>query len=192
MDDPQKRCIRETIALCSSQGLDFTMSELAARLGMSKKTLYVLFESKEALLLATVDSMFDEVKVSEAQILARQDLSLAEKIRRLVVVLPDSYQTLDWTRLQGVEEKHPVVYRRIRQRLETGWEPTLDLLRQGVEQGVLRPFEPGLFRAVVEGAIEHFLSSDALEREGLGYVQAMDGMMDLLLEGILTRREEKA
>lgn len=192
MDDPRKRCIRETIALCSGQGLDFTMSELAARLGMSKKTLYVLFESKEALLLATVDSMFDEVKVSEAQILARQDLSLAEKIRRLVVVLPDSYQTLDWTRLQGVEEKYPVVYRRIRQRLETGWEPTLDLLRQGVEQGVLRPFEPGLFRAVVEGAIEHFLSSDALEREGLGYVQAMDGMMDLLMEGILTRREDKA
>lgn len=192
MDDPRKRCIQETIVLCSGQGLDFTMSELAARLGMSKKTLYVLFESKEALLLATVDSMFDEVKVSEAEILARQDLSLAEKIRRLVVVLPDSYQTLDWTRLQGVEEKYPVVYRRIRQRLETGWEPTLDLLRQGVEQGVLRPFEPGLFRAVVEGAIEHFLSSDALEREGLGYVQAMDGMMDLLMEGILTRQEEKA
>lgn len=192
MDDPRKWCIQETIALCSGQGLDFTMSELAARLGMSKKTLYVLFESKEALLLATVDSMFDEVKVSEAEILARQDLSLAEKIRRLVVVLPDSYQTLDWTRLQGVEEKYPVMYRRIRQRLETGWEPTLDLLRQGVEQGVLRPFEPGLFRAVVEGAIEHFLSSNALEREGLGYVQAMDGMMDLLMEGILTRREEKA
>ena len=175
MDDPRKRCIQETIVLCSGQGLDFTMSELAARLGMSKKTLYVLFESKEALLLATVDSMFDEVKVSEAEILARQDLSLAEKIR-----------------LQGVEEKYPVVYRRIRQRLETGWEPTLDLLRQGVDQGVLRPFEPGLFRAVVEGAIEHFLSSDALEREGLGYVQAMDGMMDLLMEGILTRREDKA
>lgn len=192
MDDARKRCILETIALCSSQGLDFTMSELAARLGMSKKTLYVLFESKEALLLATVDAMFDEVKVSEAEILGRGDLSLAEKIRRLVVVLPDSYQTLDWTRLQGVEEKYPAMYRRIRQRLETGWEPTLDLLRQGVEQGVLRPFEPGLFRAVVEGAIEHFLSSDALEREGLGYVQAMDGMMDLLMEGILTRREEEA
>ena len=111
MDDTRKRCIRETIALCSGQGLGFTMSELAARLGMSKKTLYVLFESKEALLLATVDSMFDEVKVSEAEILARRDLSLAEKIRRLVVVLPDSYQTLDWTRLQGVEEKYPVVYR---------------------------------------------------------------------------------
>lgn len=192
MDDARKKCIRETIALCSSQGLDFTMSELAARLGMSKKTLYVLFENKEALLLATVDAMFDEVKVSEAEILARDDLNLAEKIRRLVVVLPDSYQALDWTRLQGVEEKYPAMYRRIRQRLETGWEPTLDLLRQGMEQGVLRPFGPGLFRAVVEGAIEHFLSSDALEREKLGYVQAMDGMMDLLMEGILTRREDEA
>ena len=192
MDQARQKCIDCAIQLCSSQGLDFTMSQLAAQLGMSKKTLYVLFDSKEALLLAVVDTMFDAVKADEAKILARQDLSLADKVRQLVVVLPDSYQTLDWTRLQGVEEKYPVVYRRIRQRLETGWEPTLDLLRQGVEQGVLRPFEPGLFRAVVEGVIEHFLSSNALEREGLGYVQAMDGMMDLLMEGILTRREDKA
>ena len=192
MDQARQKCIDGAIQLCSSQGLDFTMSQLAARLGMSKKTLYVLFDSKEALLLAVVDTMFDAVKADEAKILARQDLSLAEKVRQLVVVLPDSYKNLDWSRLQGVEEKYPAVYGRIRQRLETGWEPTLDLLRQGVEQGVLRPFEPGLFRAVVEGAIEHFLSSNALEREGLGYVQAMDGMMDLLMEGILTRREEKA
>ena len=52
-------------------------------------------------------------------------------------------------------------------------------------EGVLRPFSPGLLRAVVEGAIEHFLSSDALERENLEYVQALDGMMDLLMVGIV-------
>lgn len=191
MDDPRKRCIQETIALCSSQGLDFTMSQLAARLGMSKKTLYVLFDSKEALLLAVVDTMFDAVKADEAKILARQDLSLADKVRQLVVVLPDSYKNLDWSRLQGVEEKYPAVYGRIRQRLESEWEPTLELLRQGMEQGELRPFQPGLLRAVVEGAMEHFLSSDALQREGIGYVQALDGMMDLLMEGILAKGDDK-
>lgn len=190
MDKAREKCIREAIALCSEQGLDFTMSQLAARLGRSKKTLYVLFDSKEALLLATVDAMFDEVKASEADVLARADLDLAAKVRRLVVVLPDSYQTLDWARLRGVEEKYPAVYRRIRQRLESGWEPTLELLRRGMDEGVLRPFEPGLLRAVVEGAIEHFLATDALEREGLDYVQALDGMMDLLMNGILVQREE--
>lgn len=191
MNEAREKCIQQTIALCSSYGLDFTMSQLAAQLGMSKKTLYLLFESKEALLLATVDSMFDAVKVSEAQILAQQDLTLAEKVRRLVVVLPDSYKTLDWSRLQGVEEKYPAVYQRIRQRLESGWEPTLELLRQGIAAGVLRPFSPGLLRAVVEGAIEHLLSSDALERENLEYVQALDGMMDLLMDGILANRRSE-
>lgn len=191
MDQTRQKCIDCAIQLCSSQGLDFTMSQLAARLGMSKKTLYVLFDSKEALLLAVVDAMFDAVKADEAKILARQDLSLAEKVRQLVVVLPDSYKNLDWSRLQGVEEKYPAVYGRIRQRLESEWEPTLELLRQGMEQGELRPFQPGLLRAVVEGAMEHFLSSDALQREGIGYVQALDGMMDLLMEGILAKGDDK-
>ena len=188
MDQTRQKCIDCAIQLCSSQGLDFTMSQLAAQLGMSKKTLYVLFDSKEALLLAAVDAMFDAVKADEAKILARQDLSLADKVRQLVVVLPDSYKGLDWSRLQGVEEKYPAVYGRIRQRLESEWEPTLELLRQGMEQGELRPFQPGLLRTVVEGAMEHFLSSDALQREGIGYVQALDGMMDLLMEGILAKR----
>lgn len=191
MDQARQKCIDCAIQLCSSQGLDFTMSQLAAQLGMSKKTLYVLFESKEALLLAAVDAMFDAVKADEAKILARQDLSLADKVRQLVVVLPDSYKNLDWSRLQGVEEKYPAVYGRIRQRLESEWEPTLELLRQGMEQGELRPFQPGLLRAVVEGAMEHFLSSDALQREGIGYVQALDGMMDLLMEGILAKGDDK-
>ena len=191
MDRVRQKCIDCAIQLCSSQGLDFTMSQLAAQLGMSKKTLYVLFDSKEALLLAVVDTMFDAVKADEAKILARQDLSLADKVRQLVVVLPDSYKNLDWSRLQGVEEKYPAVYGRIRQRLESEWEPTLELLRQGMEQGELRPFQPGLLRAVVEGAMEHFLSSDALQREGIGYVQALDGMMDLLMEGILAKGDDK-
>lgn len=191
MDELREKCIHQTIQLCSSQGLDFTMSQLAAQLGISKKTLYVLFESKEALLLEVVNYMFDRVKASEAELLARQDLDLAEKLCRLVVVMPDSYKTLDWRRLQGVEEKYPAVYRQIRQRLESGWEPTLELLRQGMAEGVLRPFEPGLLRAVVEGTIEHLLASDALEREGLDYVQALDGMMDLLMDGIRKREEEK-
>ena len=107
MDQARQKCIDCAIQLCSSQGLDFTMSQLAAQLGMSKKTLYVLFDSKEALLLAVVDTMFDAVKADEAKILARQDLSLADKVRQLVVVLPDSYKNLDWSRLQGVEGKIP-------------------------------------------------------------------------------------
>ena len=185
MNEARGKCIRQTIDLCSNYGLDFTMSQLASQLGMNKKTLYLLFDSKEELLLATVDFMFDAVKVSETQVLARQDLTMTEKIRRLIVVLPDSYKTLNWKRLQGVEEKYPAVYRRIRHRLESGWESALELLRQGMAEGVLRPFAPGLLRAVVEGAIEHFLSSDALERENLEYVQALDGMMDLLMDGIV-------
>ncbi len=191
MDTPRDRCIQATIQLCSSQGRDFTMSQLAASLGMSKKTLYVLFPSKEALLLEMVDAMFCQVKESETALLADSTLPLAQKVRRLVVVLPESFKALNRSRLQGVEQRYPAVYRRIRLHLESGWEPTLALLWQGMEAGVFRPFSLGVFRSMVEGSIEYFLASGALQREGLDYVQALDQMMELLLEGILAKQEEQ-
>ncbi|WP_367923987.1 TetR/AcrR family transcriptional regulator [uncultured Ruthenibacterium sp.] len=190
MDALRDKCIQATFQLCSQEGLDFTMSALAARLGVSKKTLYVLFDSKESLLLEMVEVMFAQVKQSEAQVLADSSLSLTEQIRRLVIVLPESFKTLNWSRLQGVEEKYPTVYRSICQHLESGWAPTLELLERGIQTGELRPFSIGIFRSVVEGSMEYFLSSDALAREGIDYVNALEQMMDLLMEGIVQKQEE--
>ena len=55
MEELREKCILHTLALCSEYGMRFTMSELAAGLGVSKKTLYVLFPDKEALLTDAVD-----------------------------------------------------------------------------------------------------------------------------------------
>lgn len=182
-----ERCLEKTMELVSGQGTHFTMSELAASLGISKKTLYQMFASKEELLLAVAEHGFAQIKRCEQQILDDSTLSLSEKIRRLIIVLPEQYQKVDWYRVEVVAEKYPSVYRCIRRHLETGWEPTLALLQQGIDEGVLASFSLTVFQGVVIGSMEYFLTAPSFPESGITYQQALDAMMDILMKGIERR-----
>ena len=44
-----------TLKAFNEKGLKFTMDDIAEKLGMSKKTIYTVFEDKESLFLDMVD-----------------------------------------------------------------------------------------------------------------------------------------
>src|SRR5690349_12048205 len=58
-----------------------TMDELAAELGMSKKTLYVHFPSKAALMAAVIDDLSREIRASADALFGNRQLNFAEKLR---------------------------------------------------------------------------------------------------------------
>lgn len=182
-----ERCLEKTMELVSEQGTHFTMSGLATALGVSKKTLYQMFDSKEELLVAVAEHGFAQIKRCEQQVLRDPTLTLTEKIRRLVIVLPEQYQKVDWYRIEVVAEKYPAVYRCIRRHLETGWEPTLALLQQGIDEGVLAPFSLPVFQGMVIGSMEYFLTAPAFPQSGMSYQQALDAMMEILMKGMERR-----
>ena len=54
-----------TIKVFNQKGLKFTMDDVAKTLGMSKKTIYTVFDDKESMFYDMVDYMFDRIKESE-------------------------------------------------------------------------------------------------------------------------------
>ncbi len=185
--DARERCMEAAIALASAQGAGFSMNELASSLSMSKKTIYQLFDSKEALLVQAVDYGFARVKRSEAQVLAQEGLTLPERLKRLVVVLPEEFTKVNWYQIAAVSEKFPAVSERVRMHLESGWEATIALIEQGIASGELRPISIPVFKSTVVGAIEYFLSGNGEELGGLTYEQALSEMIDLLMLGAQAR-----
>ena len=183
----REQCLEMTLSYLSSKGLKFTMSELATSLGMSKKTIYQLFPSKEELLMAVVENGFGKVKQCENEIIQDKSLSLTEKIHRLIIVLPEQYRDMNWYRMEEVAEKYPKVYKKIQKHLESDWEPTLHLLQEGIEQGLLRKISLPVFQSMIEGSMEHFLTSSKLKEEGISYGEALDEMMTILMSGIERR-----
>ena len=86
-----------------------------------------------------------------------------------------------------LDERYPAVAARVREHLENGWEPTLALLEQGMEQGVLRRVSLPILQRMISASIEDFLADRTLEQQGITYTQALDEMVAILWEGIAVR-----
>lgn len=177
-----------TIAVFNQKGLKFTMDDIARQLGMSKKTIYTVFDDKESLFLDMVDYLFDSIKESERQVVEDDTLGTLEKVRKILGVMPESYRNIDFRQLYPLKEKYPRTYVKVQERLETGWETTIGLIEQGIEEGVIRPVEIPLVKLMLEAALERFFQSDILLQHNISYHDALDQVVDILVNGIAVRK----
>lgn len=181
------RVLEGAIRVFDRRGLKFTMADLAAEMGMSKKTLYVLFAGKEDLLLCMVDHCFASIKEAEEKVLRDPSLDTAERLRRVLGVLPEVYDSIDMTKLSELADRYPRVYERVRQRLESDWEGTISLLEKGMAEGTVRPVSIPIFKLMFESSLERFFREEALREAGLSYRQGLSEVVSILVEGILVR-----
>lgn len=178
--------LNATIAVFQEKGLKFTMDDLAKQQGISKKTIYTVFPHKDDLFLAMVDYLFDGIKESEAAVVADESLTTVEKLRRILGVMPDSYEQVDFRKLYVLKDKYPAIYERVEERLETGWETTLALMEQGIREGVIRPVKLPLVKMMMEASLEQFFQRDILVRTGITYAEGLQEVVNILVDGILT------
>ena len=94
-------------------GLRFTMQQAAAMMHISKKTIYAVYPSKEALLLDMVDDAFTRIHARKQRILDGPG-TLAEKLRAVIIALPEEYTALDLQQMDLLDEKYPRVAARVR------------------------------------------------------------------------------
>lgn len=185
--DIKETILEGTLQAYRQKGIKFTMDDIAGILGMSKKTIYTVFTDKEALFLAMVDYLFDKIKVCEQEIMDHKTMSTTEKLRRILGVMPDVYQDVDFGQLYVLKEKYPKTYAQVEKRLETGWESTILLLEKGMEEGVLRPIKIPVFKTMMEAALEEFFQRDILVRNQISFTEALNEVVGILIDGITVR-----
>lgn len=173
-----------TIKAFNKKGLKFTMDDIAKTLGISKKTIYTVFSDKESMFFAMVDYMFDHIKESERHIVEDETLSTIEKIRQILGVMPESYRNVDFHKLYQLKDKYPDVYKQVERRLETGWEETIALLEQGMEEGCIRQVHIPIAKMMLEASLEQFFQRDVLIRNKITYIDALNEVVDILMDGI--------
>ncbi len=177
-----------TIAVFNQKGLKFTMDDIARQLGISKKTIYTVFADKESLFLCMVDYLFDSIKECERQVTEDESLSTLEKVRKILGAMPERYRNIDFRQLYPLKEKYPSIYAKVQERLETGWEGTIALIEQGIREGVIRPVPIPLVKLMLEAALEQFFQSDILLRVDISYSQALEEIVEILVDGIAVRK----
>lgn len=179
--------LEATILVFNEKGLKFTMDDIAGKVGMSKKTIYTVFCDKETLFLETVDFCFDKIKASEEEVLKDETHTTVQKIRRILGVLPEGYRDIDYQKLYILKDKFPKIYQKVEQRLESGWESTIQLLEQGMREGSVRKINIPVYKLMLEATIEQFFQRDVLIQNGLYYSEALEEVVNILVDGIIVQ-----
>lgn len=172
----------------NEKGAKLTLADISKHLKISKKTIYTVYSDKETLLKAMIDTGFQTIKDCEKEIYHHPTMDTLEKIRQIIIVLPDRYKQIDFRKFITIKEKYPKLYKSIQGHIESGWELTETLLRQGVEEGVVRDIPIPILRCMIEASIEKFLEMDL---PGYVYTQNLETMMDILLLGIVDQKRRE-
>ena len=185
--EQRKKILDATLRVFNRKGLKFTMDDIAAELSMSKKTIYTVFHNKETLFFQMVDYCFDSIKEGEQAILTDTSLKTVDKIRKILGVLPEGYKDIDFRNLYQLKDKYPKIYHKVEERLETGWENTIALFQQAMEEGEIRPVNIIVIKTMLEATIEQFFQRDVLITNSISYGDALQETVDIIVDGIVSK-----
>ncbi len=184
MENLRKSIMDSVINQFNQKGMKFTMDDISRELHISKKTIYKEFDDKDELFFATVDYGFAAIKEKEAEIIRDDSLDIVDKLSKVIVCLPDSYRNIDFRMVYQLRDKYPNVYNRVAGRIESDWEETEKLLRQAMDMGRLKKVPIPVVKLTIEGAIEKFLSTEELSKTDLSYEDALNEMIDIIINGL--------
>lgn len=178
------RILDEAAEQYDKKGIKFTMDDLARSLGMSKKTIYSVFEDKRSIMTETIDRFFDEALIEEEMILNDHSLSITEQLKSIIGRVPERYTQNDISQLYVLKEKYPSVYRHWQRCREDYWEGVEMLVSKGIEQGEIRPVSIPILKTMFQSTIEQFFQDDVLVKNRISYRQALCEVASMLVDGI--------
>ncbi len=179
------RILDEAAKQFDKKGIKFTMDDLARSLGMSKKTIYTVFEDKRSIMTDTIDRFFDEALLEEEMILNDESLTIPQQLKAIIGRVPERYTQNDITQLYVLKEKYPSVYRHWQHCRENYWEGVGLLITRGIEQGEFRPVSLPILKTMFQSTIEQFFQDDVLIKNKISYRKALEEVASILVDGII-------
>ena len=169
----------------NEQGTKFTMNQLAMRLGMSKRTLYEHFESKEVLIEAIVDAVILDLKQQRQEIVDNDSLGVREKLIAMLSVRPKVFpHTEDRVKLD-LKRQYPGLWKRAHESTEDQWNMIDDVLRDGINQGLFRPVFVPVLRKILQGSVNAIADADFLYSHRKSFQDMIGHIIDVVLYGIV-------
>ncbi|WP_347159139.1 TetR/AcrR family transcriptional regulator [Pontibacter chitinilyticus] len=199
MDKPdviRGRIIQEASALFFSTGYSHVlMSELAQRLGMSKKTLYLYFASKEELLQVVIKEYQQEIQSEVERLLKDETQAFPDKINQIFGFVATKLYTVSPTFVKDVKKHAPKGWALVQAyKADAAFIRFNTLLNEGVRQGyvrqdVNRPLAVLLYASALESILNpdftQQVPEDLMQELPLKPASVFDGLLNIIFHGIL-------
>jgi len=164
-----------------------TMDELAAHAGVSKRTLYRYFPSKQALVEALVDDLLTGFG-REIETMLEGPLSPIEKIRFIISFITERVLVLRPVIIADIQRYYPTAWDRIDRFRMQRIHYMGELIAEGQKRGEFRPIDPRIVVNAIIAAVRATATPDFVISHGLTMSATIDQLFSLILYGIASDR----
>lgn len=179
------RILKVSISEAERKGFRFTMGDLAKQLGMSTKTLYSYYPSKEELLNEMIDLAIHELKLKENEILHDATLHLVEKLQKCLVLIPADFTFAQLQYLEELQRYYPKQWETVDKFIHEQWSGIVTLIDEGIVTNKIRTFHKEIFIEVYIGGLYRLMERASQNRDMMSLQDTMQEMVDILMLGIL-------
>ena len=193
-DASQRAELRERIVVTATEAFtskgikSITMDDIAAALGISKRTLYEVFSDKESLLkVCILKAQADRDKY--LQQIFEESHNVLEVI---LAVFQKSIEVFHKTNKRFFEDikKYPKVYEMMRARQDSDSEKTMSFFKVGVDQGIFRSdVNFAIVNLLVREQFDVLLNTDICNE--YPFIEVYESIMFTYIRGISTEKGAK-
>jgi AcrR family transcriptional regulator len=165
-----------------------TMDEIAAGVGMSKKTLYKFFPGKEALVKEMITSMKCSIDDHIESVWTNEEMDFMDKLKSVMNFIGKQTTKLHGPLLEDLHKNIPEVWKEIHDfRKANAVKRFTTFINEGVERGVFREdIDKQLIVLFYLHAIQGMINPEALSQLPFTANQVFDAIIRIVFEGILT------
>lgn len=169
------------------------MDEIAAEMGMSKKTLYQHFAAKKDLLREGLQDKVDAIARGLDQVLENGSADYPSKLSEVMRFMSEALPRPSRRFLRDVAKSAPDVWRPVyEKRAEVIRTRFGKLLRQGVGEGLVRDdLEVEFLILAFTALVQKVISPETLAELPVSVAQAFEKLYSILLLGVLTEKARK-
>jgi AcrR family transcriptional regulator len=167
-----------------------TMDDLAEELGMSKKTLYAAFPSKEALLRAVLMDKFGSVESDLDGVMEDCAHDVLTALHRLLACMQRHTEEIQPPFVRDIRREAPDIFQLVEERRRQVIERYFGrLFEAGRRGGIIRKDPPAkLMIETLLGAVQAIMNPSKMAELGLTPAAGYAAIITVILEGALTEK----
>jgi AcrR family transcriptional regulator len=186
--DQKSRIIEAARTKFLSMGFSkVTMDELVGQLGISKKTMYQHFKSKDDLVTAVLETQLVYMSGNIKNIIDAP-VDFIEKLNTLWVFVGNTLSAISRQFQDDIRRFRPELWQRVEDvRRKNVFGNLRNLIEEGQRHGMLREdVNVEIVVAMFQDAVQGIINPEVLVRHPFSAADAMRAIMLILFEGILT------
>jgi len=132
------RIVQEASILFYRNGVrSMTMSDIANQLGISKRTLYEVFQDKEDLLEECINANRKKTE-HEINNLINSSEDVIDALMRIYAKHLSDAQSINRSMLHDLRKYHAPIYRKVENQQHSAYYAFIELLKKGIQQDLIR------------------------------------------------------